>query len=446
MSVNEQTQAVLLLTAYFSKPSRDEPKPLSATEWGRFALWLKEKEFSPAALLTHDPSELLVGWSDKSVTIERVQDLLGRGSAMALALEKWQRAGLWVMTRSDSAYPASLKKKLSSTAPPLLFGCGNRKLLSKGGIAVVGSRNATKEETDFASHLGREAAMQGLTIVSGGARGIDEAAMLGALQNEGTVIGVLANDLLRFSTSAKYRKSLMNNDLVLISAAYPEAGFNVGNAMGRNKYIYCLSNAGVVVSSSYNSGGTWAGAIENLKHDWVPLWVKATHETERTTANTELVKKGARWLPENQSINFETLFGMEKEMSHTVTEASLFDISSSVGEANVTYLDSANESSGNKLPGIPVQDSPECHMEEVETIDRKMFKTSFFEFFLFYLKELSREAPITTGELVEKLDLKKSQIQEWLNLAVADGSVEKMSKPVRYQWRDQQSDQSTMFD
>ena len=80
MSVKEQTQAVLLLTAHFSKPSRDEPKPLSATEWGRFALWLKEKEFSPAALLTHKPSELLVGWSDKSVTIERIQDLLGRGA------------------------------------------------------------------------------------------------------------------------------------------------------------------------------------------------------------------------------------------------------------------------------------------------------------------------------------------------------------------------------
>jgi len=287
MSVKEQTQAVLLLTAHFSKPGREEPKPLTPTEWGRFAHWLKEKEFSPAALLTHDPSELLVGWSDKSVTIERVQDLLGRGSAMALALEKWQRAGLWVMTRSDSAYPASLKKKLHSAAPPLLFGCGNRKLLSKGGVAVVGSRSATKEEVDFASHLGREAAMQGLSIVSGGARGIDEAAMLGALQNEGTVIGVLANDLLRVSTSAKYRKSLMNNDLVLISAAYPEAGFNVGNAMGRNKYIYCLSNTGVVVSSIYNSGGTWAGAIENLKHEWVPLWVKATHEPERTIANTE---------------------------------------------------------------------------------------------------------------------------------------------------------------
>ena len=446
MSVKEQTQAVLLLTAHFSKPGREEPKPLTPTEWGRFALWLKEKEFSPAALLTHDPSELLVGWSDKSVTIERVQDLLGRGSAMALALEKWQRAGLWVMTRSDTAYPASLKQKLHSAAPPLLFGCGNRKLLSKGGVAVVGSRNATKEEVDFASHLGREAAMQGLSIVSGGARGIDEAAMLGALQNEGTVIGVLANDLLRISTSAKYRKSLMNNDLVFISAAYPEAGFNVGNAMGRNKYIYCLSNACVVVSSSYNSGGTWAGATENLKHDWVPLWVKATHEAGRTSGNAELVKKGARWMPENRSINLRTFFVAEKEMSHTAPEASLFDISSSVGEANVTYLDSANESSGNKLPGIPVQDSPESRMAEFETFEPKILKTRFFEYFLFHLKELSSEGPVTTGELVEKLDLKKSQIQEWLNLAVANGYVEKKIKPVRYQWRDQRHDQSAMFD
>src|SRR3990172_8427415 len=97
--------------------------------------------------------------------------------------------------------------------------------------------------------------------------------MLGALEHEGTVIGVLADSLLKAATSNKYRKYLVNNNLVLISPYYPEAGFNAGNAMSRNKYIYCLTDAAIVVQSG-TEGGTWNGAIENLKKEWVPLWVK----------------------------------------------------------------------------------------------------------------------------------------------------------------------------
>jgi predicted Rossmann fold nucleotide-binding protein DprA/Smf involved in DNA uptake len=51
----------------------------------------------------------------------------------------------------------------------------------------------------------------------------------------------------------------------LISLVDPSAGFNVGNAMQRNKIIYCLADAALVVSSDVNKGGTWAGAIEQLE-------------------------------------------------------------------------------------------------------------------------------------------------------------------------------------
>ncbi len=43
--------------------------------------------------------------------------------------------------------------------------------------------------------------------------------------------------------------------------------------MQRNKYIYSLADAAMVVHSG-DSGGTWTGAKENLKKQWVPLWVK----------------------------------------------------------------------------------------------------------------------------------------------------------------------------
>ncbi|WP_419638186.1 DNA-processing protein DprA, partial [Thiolapillus sp.] len=129
----------------------------------------------------------------------------------------------------------------------------------------------------YSRDLGALAAGNGYSIVSGGARGVDEAAMLGALEAEGTVIGVLANNLLRACSSARYRKYLMANNLVLISTFYPEAGFNAGNAMQRNKYIYCLSDAAMVVHSG-EKGGTWNGAFENIRKQWTPLWVKRSSD------------------------------------------------------------------------------------------------------------------------------------------------------------------------
>ena len=100
--------------------------------------------------------------------------------------------------------------------------------------------------------------------------------MQGALEGEGTAIGVLADSLLRSATSSRFRNGIMSGSLTLVSPFNPEAGFNVGNAMRRNRYIYCLSDAAVVISSTLDRGGTWNGAIEDLKAAWVPLWVKQT--------------------------------------------------------------------------------------------------------------------------------------------------------------------------
>jgi predicted Rossmann fold nucleotide-binding protein DprA/Smf involved in DNA uptake len=296
MSASPQTQAILLLTVAFTKPAPGDPEPLTPAEWGRFASWLKDQEKSPELLLTSDdPMAFLQGWSDPAVTPERLRHLLGRSGAMGLALEKWQRAGLWVMTRADAEYPIRLKKRLKLAAPPVLFGCGDRGLLNRAGIAVVGSRATDGEELGAASRLGAEIASQGFSVVSGGSRGVEETAILSALESQGTAAGVLADSLLRAATSAKYRRGLMGKTLVLVSPFSPEAGLDDSHAMARNKYIYCLAEAAIVVAAGKESGGSWSGAIENLKNGWVPLWVK--EHPDQDSGNAALVQQGARWLP-----------------------------------------------------------------------------------------------------------------------------------------------------
>jgi predicted Rossmann fold nucleotide-binding protein DprA/Smf involved in DNA uptake len=416
MPLSAQAQAVLLLTAHLGRRGQEQPRHLSPREWSRLAQWLKDQNLQPESLLSSEPATRLAGWLDKTVTVQRIRALLDRGGALGLALERWERAGIWVITRSDPDYPERLKRRLSAEAPPFLFGCGNRRLLASGGLAIVGSREAAPADLTFAATLGAEASSQGISVVSGGARGIDEAAMLGALEHEGTTVGVLADSLLRAATSARYRKHLMGRDLVLVSTFNPEAGFEVGNAMTRNRYVYCLADAAVVVSSSRDRGGTWTGALENLKARWVPLWVKPS--SEPGSGNAELERRGARRLPDGKPDLAALILGRDEGV----------------------------EQPGSQPPGLDVRYAPPVHREEsIREIPPVGEPLTLYELFLRQSKALLAATPLSLDQLGQELDLTKPQLGTWLKRAVAEGQIERLSRPVRYRRRETQLRQCSIF-
>lgn len=392
--MNTNTQSILLLTAWFSKPAKDSVKPLTPNEWGRFALWLNENGKNPADLIAQDARNILQDWDDRTISSERIEQLLGRGHALALAMEKWTRAGIWVLTRSDVDYPRSLKHRLRNDAPAVLFGCGNAQLLNCMGISVVGSRAAIDTDLDYAHELGRRIVETGYAVVSGGAKGIDETAMLAGLGNNGPVVGVMADNLLAAATAAKWRKGLANNNLVLVSPFYPEAGFNVGNAMARNKYIYCIGQAAVVVHSG-TSGGTWTGALENLKKTWVPLWVKPSNDPE--AGNAALVSQGANWLESTtEQIHVPAL--IENEVITT--------------------------------PAAPRTLSVQEHRPATEYTAQK--ELSFYQFFLQHMQHI--DEALTLDDMMRKWQLPRNLLNDWLKQSVIQGKVKKLEKPVRYQF------------
>ena len=409
MQPNNQAQAVLLLTTLFGKSNGTSAKPLSIKEWARFARSLKERGLQPSSLLKGDLNSLLRDWKDQTITLSRLENLLGRGGALSLAFEKWQRAGLWVLTRSDPEYPDRLKQRLKSESPPILFGCGNKVLLEKGGIAVVGSRNAAEEDIAYTNKLGAEAAAQGYSIVSGGARGVDQSAMFGALEREGTAVGVLADSLLRSAISAKYRKYLMTGDLALVSPFNPEAGFNVGNAMARNRSIYCLADTAVVISSAPNEGGTWNGAVEDLTARWVPLWVKKSDEEK--SGNPELIKRGGRRLPEDLS-----------------SLRNLLDDSS----ANGTTVPSSSALPSSALPQTAVGTEPLTPpvIEESPTAAKQPTipeELNLYGLFFHRFGELTSSKVLSPAEISERLKIEKRQTNAWLKRGVSEGKIEKLS-------------------
>jgi predicted Rossmann fold nucleotide-binding protein DprA/Smf involved in DNA uptake len=294
MSLSPNTQATLLLTAPLIAGREDATAdPLTPREYLQLTRLLTKLDLQPSALLVTEPEDLP---SEVGTLIdERVRTLLARGFQLSQALEHWQSRAIWVVGHLDEAYPKRLTERLKEHTPPIIYGCGDASIVEMGGLAVVGSRDVDSELIEFTEAVGRLAALAERTLVSGGARGIDQASMRGALEAGGRALGVLADSLERAAMKREHRELLMDSRLLVISAYDPSVGFNVGFAMQRNKLIYALADAALVVNSDYEKGGTWAGAVEQLeKLHFVPVYVRQGGESAKGL-EALLRKGGIAW-------------------------------------------------------------------------------------------------------------------------------------------------------
>ena len=407
--ISEKTKAILLITAYLPGGGKNSAKPLSTKEWNRFAVWLNNKQLSPEDLLSSKADQILSQWIDTQIDVARIRQLLQRGAALAIALDKWLRAGIWIINRGDPEYPIKIKERLKKQSPPIFFGIGNRKLLNTPAIGVVGSRHTTDEDLQCATDFGKSIANQEYAVVSGGAKGIDEHSMLGSLNSGGYSIGIMADSLLRKASSKIYRRHIMENNLVMISPFNPEARFNVGNAMGRNKYIYCMSDATVVIHSG-KKGGTWTGAIENINHKWTPLWVKQNADSE--AGNKTLITLGGNPLPvKMEDWKLEVL---TKQKPHNGQQGNLFAPQKAVVKTTTKPQ--------------PLKKEPKISASEVS-------KLPFYEIFLAKCKTLTGQDYMKAEEIFTNLNITPTQGKVWLKHALEEGFVEKVSRPVRYRWK-----------
>ncbi|MBW2426687.1 MAG: DNA-protecting protein DprA [Deltaproteobacteria bacterium] len=113
-----------------------------------------------------------------------------RSRPLERTLQWLERLRVRVVPGSHPAYPHRLAALVD--APPVLLVRGQVEVLGRPGVAIVGARAATQVGRRTARRMGRELAAQGLTIVSGLARGIDAEAHRGALEAGGRTIAVLA--------------------------------------------------------------------------------------------------------------------------------------------------------------------------------------------------------------------------------------------------------------
>jgi len=178
--------------------------------------------------------------------------------SLALALERsvrWLAGGRQrsLVCMTDADYPAGLLQL--ADAPLLLFAHGRRELLGRPGLAIVGSRNASRQGSRnaaaFAAHLGRT----GLAILSGMAAGIDAAAHQGALDAGADTVAVLGTGIdVVYPPAHVGLCARISGEGLLLSEFAPGEGPLPFHFPRRNRIIAALSRGVLVVEAATHSG------------------------------------------------------------------------------------------------------------------------------------------------------------------------------------------------
>jgi DNA processing protein len=290
--LSQNTQAVLLLTAPLmgmgmgigtGTAGRGDGSPdvLTHDEYNGLARQLHQAGVQPADLLASEAGQVLKG-REHGFDEDRLDRLLGRGFQLSQAVERWQTRAIWVLSRADESYPKRLRTRLGQAAPVLLYGCGDRKLLSAGGLAVVGEGKADQALVEFTLSVGRTAASAGRTVIVGSVQSAGAAALRGALEEGGTAVCVFADNLEKAAMNREHRAGLLEERLVIVSPCDPLMRASADNTRQSNKALYALADAVLIVSMNVNKSVVSAGVLELLatpRH--VPVYLRTGGETPK---------------------------------------------------------------------------------------------------------------------------------------------------------------------
>ena len=202
----------------------------------------------------------------------RIVALLGAETAFAFERERLRDEGVVLLSALDPSFPPRLRETLGDACPSFLLVAGPVEFAALDSLAVVGSRDAAPSSLAVASLAAEAAVGHGRAVVSGLARGIDQAAM--TAMPGARLVGVPSEGIRTVARNPEVRARVHAGELCLVSPYAPSARFSTGNAMGRNKIVYALAGITLVVCSDQGRGGTWEGAREALRRGYgvVAVW------------------------------------------------------------------------------------------------------------------------------------------------------------------------------
>jgi DNA processing protein len=209
---------------------------------------------------------------------------------------------------SDENYPASLREIYD---PPLvLYIKGELTAKDKNAVAMVGSRSTTHYGIETARKLAYQLAYVGVTVVSGGARGIDTAAHQGALAAKGRTVAVLGTgiNLIFPPENAELFGRIAENGAVITQFPFNRNGDRQSFAI-RNRIIAGMTLGTVVVEADLHSGALITSNFAT-EYGRQVFAVPGRIDSPRSKGCHDLIKKGAKLCEGAEDIlsEFEYLF------------------------------------------------------------------------------------------------------------------------------------------
>ncbi len=171
-----------------------------------------------------------------------------------------QANDIQVLTWEDEEYPRRLKE--IEQPPPVLYLRGQLSEADQWAVAIVGTRRVTAYGRQVSEEIARQFVQNGITVVSGLARGVDSIAHQAAMSNEGRTLAVLGSGLDQIYPP-EHRKMAeeITQRGALISDYPPGTAPEAANFPPRNRIISGLSQAVVVVEAGEKSGALITAAF-----------------------------------------------------------------------------------------------------------------------------------------------------------------------------------------
>ncbi len=252
--MNPRERGFLLLTSHLGNPDR---KPLTTAQLRTLSLRVKQSAPSREDRELTEQDLTVLGYGGDMA--RRICCLLQEEELLDHYLSRASRLGCVPISRINPLYPLLLRQRLGEDAPGCLWAKGDLSILDVPAISLVGSRELLPENRFFAQSLGRQAAKQGLALVSGNARGADRAGQEACLEAGGRVISIVPDQLSK--------QPERPNVLYLSEEDYDEP-FSTHRALSRNRCIHTLGRIVFVAQADLGKGGTWDGTVKNLRCGW----------------------------------------------------------------------------------------------------------------------------------------------------------------------------------
>lgn len=290
---------------------------------------------TPTEVFNHSRSDLLsLGLTESLVNAIKTQDLHGVDKDLA-----WEDSNQshHILTLYDPRYPACLHE--ISQTPPILYACGDLRVLNDLSLAIVGTRKASQLGKFLAHSFSKQLTQLGLVITSGLALGVDTQAHIGAVSTPGgKTIAVLGNGLDRIYP--KQNKALSHK---IVENGLLISEFPIGTRPlpqhfpRRNRIISGLSMGTVVIEAATKSGSliTASYALEQGREVFA---VPGPVNNPLSSGCHQLIQQGAKLITDINDILVE-LQGLftapQRELNST---KNLQDLSADLANM-LTHLD-----------------------------------------------------------------------------------------------------------